>query len=70
MAADVNMPVEITTRIPDGDPITATIGTVTVPVRDGTLHTADTARALGSLLIEAGTYMIEHGAPPAQQPED
>ncbi|MFE9735469.1 hypothetical protein ACFYO9_34000 [Streptomyces sp. NPDC005863] len=64
MAAEITAPVEITTCLPGAVPIGGRIGTLAVELRGNTLHADDVYRALGSLLIEAGNYLIDNAALP------
>ncbi|WP_030757266.1 hypothetical protein [Streptomyces sp. NRRL F-5135] len=67
MAAEIEAPVEVTTCLPGATPIGGRIGTLTVTLRDETLHLKDVYRALGETLVEAGTYLIEQGALPVDE---
>ncbi|MGW4223019.1 hypothetical protein ACWEG1_06130 [Streptomyces bauhiniae] len=70
MASDITAPVEVTTCLPGGVPIGGRIGTLTVPLRGNALHAEDVYRALGSLLVEAGTYIINNAALPNTNEDD
>lgn len=64
MAAEIEAPVEVTTCLPGATPIGGRIGTLVVPLRGDTLHKEDVYRALGELLVEAGSYLIDNAALP------
>lgn len=64
MAAEITAPVDVTTCLPGAVPIEGRIGTLEVALRGDTLHIEDVYRALGKILVEAGTYLIENAALP------
>jgi hypothetical protein len=65
MATEITAPVEVTTCLPGAAPIGGQIGTLAVALRGDTLHAEDVYRALGELLVEAGNYLIDNAALPA-----
>ncbi|RLL68146.1 hypothetical protein [Streptomyces sp. Z26] len=62
MPAEIAVPVSVIAHLPGTTPVRGEVGTVTVPVRDGTVYNQDFYRALGHLLVEAGTDMAKKGA--------